>query len=237
MAEVVTLSPVTEPATAMVIGGLVPLSTVDFPDRLAAVVFCQGCPWRCEYCHNPHLLPTRGTEALAWAEVRDFLQRRRGLLDAVVFTGGEPTLQFGLAGALAEVKKLGYATALHTGGCYPGRLEPLLPLLDWIAMDIKAPFDQYHEVTGVAGSGDKARASIQRIIASKVPYELHATAGPSLLQPGRLLALAESLAAIGVTKFILQQCRSERGLALPIAEELISPVRPLFASLQIRRCG
>ncbi|MBI3069525.1 MAG: 4Fe-4S cluster-binding domain-containing protein, partial [Betaproteobacteria bacterium] len=72
------------------VGGLVPLTTTDYPGRLAAVVFCQGCPWRCGYCHNPHLLPARRTAPIAWHAVRDFLERRRGLLDAVVFSGGEP---------------------------------------------------------------------------------------------------------------------------------------------------
>ncbi|MCC6201694.1 MAG: anaerobic ribonucleoside-triphosphate reductase activating protein [Gammaproteobacteria bacterium] len=236
MSEVVSLSSVTS-ATSVVVGGLVPLSTVDFPDRLSAVVFCQGCPWRCEYCHNPHLLPANVEPALPWSEVRDFLERRRGLLDAVVFTGGEPTRQPGLVAALADVRALGYQTALHTGGCYPSRLEPMLPLLDWIAMDIKAPFDRYQDVTGIAGSGAKAKASIEKILAAGVACEFHATAGPSLLQPGRLLALAEALAELGVRHFILQQCRDPRGLALPMPNDLIDPVRPLFASLQLRRCG
>ncbi|HEX6005079.1 MAG TPA: radical SAM protein, partial [Burkholderiales bacterium] len=77
-------------------GGLVALSTTDYPDHLAAVVFGQGCPWRCGYCHNPHLLPKRGVARIAWRDVLAFLERRRGLLDAVVFSGGEPTLQAAL---------------------------------------------------------------------------------------------------------------------------------------------
>ena len=82
------------------VGGLVPLSTTDYPDHLSAVVFCQGCPWRCAYCHNPHLLPRRSDSEIAWPDVLAFLDRRRGLLDAVVFSGGEPTLQRALPDAM-----------------------------------------------------------------------------------------------------------------------------------------
>ena len=82
------------------IGGLTPLSSVDYPDHLSAVLFCQGCPWRCRYCHNPHLLPPRGRGEIEWRDALDFLERRRGLLDAVVFSGGEPTLHPGLADAM-----------------------------------------------------------------------------------------------------------------------------------------
>src|SRR5215831_21228235 len=81
---------------APVVGGLVRLSTNEYPNALAAVVFCQGCPWRCAYCHNPHLLAREGSGDMAWANVVAFLRRRRGLLDAVVFSGGEATLHVGL---------------------------------------------------------------------------------------------------------------------------------------------
>ena len=84
------------------VGGLTPFSTTDYPGMLAAVVFCQGCPWRCDYCHNPHLLPRKHPGGVEWSQVRDLLLRRQGLLDAVVFSGGEPTLQKELLGAIQE---------------------------------------------------------------------------------------------------------------------------------------
>ena len=90
----------------MRIGGLTPLTTIDYPGELAAVVFCQGCPWRCPYCHNPHLQPGTGSSSIAWPEVLGFLERRRGLLDAVVFSGGEPTLHKDLSLALASVRAI-----------------------------------------------------------------------------------------------------------------------------------
>ena len=105
------------------VGGLTPLSASDYPGKLAAVVFCQGCAWRCHYCHNAHLLGRRGSGEIGWPQVTAFLERRKGLLDAVVFSGGEPTLQAGLGAAMREVKALGYLVGLHTAGIVPRRLE------------------------------------------------------------------------------------------------------------------
>ncbi len=126
-------------ANPMRIGGITPLTTIDFPGRLAAVVYCQGCPWRCSYCHNPELLDATAPAAVPWPQVLAFLQSRRGLLDGVVFSGGEPTLQAALPAALAEVRAMGFATGLHTGGMYPERLAAVLPLLDWVGLDVKGP--------------------------------------------------------------------------------------------------
>jgi anaerobic ribonucleoside-triphosphate reductase activating protein len=79
-------------SNALRVGGLVPLTTLDFPDQLACVLFCQGCGWRCRYCHNPQLIPARGEQEKSWDDILAFLRQRVGLLDAVVFSGGEPTL-------------------------------------------------------------------------------------------------------------------------------------------------
>ena len=104
------------PAPALRLGGMTPLTTIDFPGRLAAVLYCQGCPWRCGSCHNPELLDATQPPLLPWAQALAFLESRRGLLDGVVFSGGEPTLQAGLGVALNAVRSLGLQTALHTGG-------------------------------------------------------------------------------------------------------------------------
>lgn len=159
------------------VGGLTPLSSVDYPDRLAAVVYCQGCAWRCTYCHNPHLLPRRGKEEIPWARIVRFLQKRRGLLDAVVFSGGEPTLQRGLPAAMREAKHLGYLVGLHTAGIAPRMLERVLPLVDWVAMDLKAGWDEHARVTRAAGSGARAQRSMELILASGVPCRFHTIHG------------------------------------------------------------
>lgn len=155
------------------VGGLTRCSASDYPGKLAAVVFCQGCAWRCAYCHNPELQGARGREEIAWPEVLAFLERRRGLLDAVVFSGGEPTQQRGLAQAMVDVKALGYLVGLHTAGIVPWRLEKVLPLVDWVAMDVKAKFHEHESVTRVRGSGARAKQSRDLIMKSGVACELH----------------------------------------------------------------
>jgi len=192
------------PDTQLAVGGLVPFTTIDFPGRLAAVVFCQGCPWRCNYCHNPHLLP-RGDGAMAWADVRDWLASRRGLLDGVVFSGGEPLLQRGLPAALAEARALGFATALHTAGAYPERLAAVLPLLDWVGFDVKAPFAEYAPIVGCDG-GPSARAALEHLLTSGVAHEVRCTVPPQL-DEAALERMATELAGLGVAQCARQTCR------------------------------
>ncbi len=201
-----------EVADSLRIGGLTGLSTTDYPGRLAAVVFCQGCSWRCAYCHNPHLLPLQAQSSeptVPWHEITAFLERRRGLLDAVVFSGGEPTLQAGLAAAIRTVKEMGYAAGLHTAGIHPRRLREALPLLDWVAMDIKAPFDDYDRITGVAGSGERALDSMLQIIASGVAHEFRTTVHPDLLTSDAILDIASALQAHGARSYALQEFRAQ----------------------------
>ena len=190
------------------VGGMTPLTTIDFPGRLAAVLFLQGCPWRCSYCHNPHLLPARAGTGVAWTSVLAFLERRRGLLDGVVFSGGEPTLQAaGLGEAVDEVRGLGYRAALHTGGMYPERLRPLLPRLDWIGLDIKAPWHLYDSVTHRRGSGRKIGDSLRDVLGSGVAYECRTTWHPGLFPEHELHRLADQLRGAGVRHWALQECR------------------------------
>ena len=191
------------------IGGITPYSTTDYPGYCAAVIFCQGCPWHCAYCHNPHLLSARARPAVLWSEVVRFLGRRQGLLDAVVFSGGEPTLQDGLAVAMRAVKAAGFKIGLHTAGMYPERLRELLPLLNWVGMDIKAPFADYARITGVAGSGEKAVASARLILDSGVDYEFRTTVHPELLSLDALETMGVALAAMGVQHYVLQEFRQQ----------------------------
>ena len=164
------------------VGGLTPLSASDYPDRLAAVVFCQGCAWRCTYCHNPHLLPKRGKEEIPWPSVIQFLERRKDLLDAVVFSGGEPTLQRALPEAMREVKAMGYLIGLHTAGIAPRMLARVLPLVDWVGMDLKADLSTHESITGVAGSAARAKRSMELIASSGVAYRFHTLAEPRELR-------------------------------------------------------
>ena len=194
------------------VGGLTPLSTTDWPDRLVAVVFCQGCPWRCGYCHNPDLIPAHSENEIPWNEVLAFLRRRQGLLDGVVFSGGEPTLQAELADAMSEVRALGFKIGLHTGGAYPRRLASVLPLVDWVGLDAKAPFADYERITGVAGSGVRALTSLEHVLASGVDHEIRTTVHPALLADAEVVSLARELSARGAKRYVVQAFRS-RGCA------------------------
>lgn len=191
------------------VGGLTPLSTTDWPGMLAAVVFCQGCPWRCGYCHNPGLIPARGDSEILWEDVLAFLRRRQGLLDGVVFSGGEPTSQAGLAAAMREVRALGFRIGLHTGGMYAKRLAEVLPWVDWVGMDAKAPFADYMLTTGVEGSGERAREGLQQLIASGVDHEIRTTVHPGLLSDSDIVAVGRDLAARGVRRYVIQAFRSQ----------------------------
>lgn len=224
------------------LGGLTPLSTTDWPGRLAAVLFCQGCSWSCAYCHNPHLIPADAPPERGWGGALDFLSRRVGLLDAVVFSGGEPTLQAGLAGAMAEVKRLGFSIGLHTAGPSPERLAEVLPLADWVGFDVKAPFARYAEVNGAPGSGAKARASLRLLVDSGVDHECRTTVHPSLFAAPELAALSDELFALGARRHVLQAFRAEgcRDEALNAAADesavarLIARARALAPRLTFR---
>lgn len=189
------------------VGGLARLSTCDWPGELVATVFCQGCPWSCGYCHNPDLIPPDAERRIGWPDVLSFLDSRRGLLDGVVFSGGEPTLQAALPEAMRAVRALGFRVGLHTAGPYPARLAEVLTLVDWIGFDVKAAFDDYERITSVAGSGAKARAGLVQVLASGVACDIRTTVHDVLLDRAALARLASDLAALGVRDHRLQPFR------------------------------
>lgn len=193
------------------IGGLTPCTAIDYPGELAAVIFCQGCPWRCNYCHNPHLLEPGMAGRVGWDEVARFLKRRRGLLDAVVFSGGEPTMQWGLADAILAVKRMGFKAGLHTAGPYPERLSECLPLLDWVGMDIKAPFGEYERITGVPDSGAAVRMSAEALHASGVRHQFRTTLNPLLPESGYLDAMKNMVAGEWGSELVVQPMNLSAG--------------------------
>ena len=228
-------NPSPAPAHTLRIGGITPLTTIDFPGRLAAVLYCQGCPWRCSYCHNPELLDATTPAEMDWPQVLAFLRKRQGLLDGVVFSGGEPTLQAGLPQALEEVRALGFATALHTGGMYPERLAAVLPLLDWVGLDIKGPEHRYADITGVPGSGARAFESLTLLQASPVAFECRTTWHAGLFGVDELLDLARTLAARGVRRWALQECRAPGAPAWALTTAHQQQLAAWFPSFTLRR--
>ncbi len=213
-----------EPTTLRV-GGLTPLTTVDYPGELAAVLFAEGCPWRCQYCHNGHLLAGASTR-IPWSQVMAFLRKRRRLLDAVVFSGGEPTAQSVLPVAIDEVRELGFKIGLHTGGAYPKRLQSVLSRVDWVGLDIKALPEDYPRVTGVPASGERAWRSLELLADSGVPFEVRTTAMPGLDGDRYLRTLMERVRGAGARHYVLQHCRDQHGSAPRLAGRVLPSVWP-----------
>jgi pyruvate formate lyase activating enzyme len=221
------------------IGGWEPLSLVDWPGQLAAVLFLQGCGWRCRYCHNPDLIPRRTPARIPWEQVEAFLAQREGLLDGVVFSGGEPLLQSGaLATAIDEVRARGFRIGLHTGGPHPRLLHDLLPGLDWVGLDVKAPWDRYGRVAG-RDQGARTRESLARLVDSGVRYEVRTTWHPSLLSPGDLQVIARQLEEAGVRHWVLQRfqphgCRDPALCAEPVGSPPLEVLTASGLSVEVR---
>lgn len=192
----------------MKISGIVPFTTIDYPGALAAVLFCQGCAWRCEYCHNPHLQSCAKEGLIEWPHIVSFLKARQGFLEAIVLSGGEPTLQDDLIERVQEIRSFGYKVGLHTAGMKSDGLHSVLPFIDWIGMDIKAPFDQYEKITRIPNSGKAAKHSVEHILKSGVSYEFRTTVHPNLLSGSDLLQIGEELHGLGAKHYVLQPFRA-----------------------------
>ena len=193
--------------SAFIVGGLVPFTTIDMPGKNAAVIFCQGCSWRCRYCQNAHLQKSYTNSPINWDTILRWLELRKGLLDAVVFSGGEPTLQRLLQKAMNDVRTMGFEIGLHTGGHSPKTLSTLLPLLDWIGLDVKSPRLAYEQITGVTDSGKNVWESLDIVLRSKVSYEIRTTYHPELLGEFDMTTLAVELAHAGVKNWVIQNFR------------------------------
>lgn len=190
----------------MHIHGLQKLSMVDYPGKIAATVFTGGCNLRCPFCHNA-LLVTRLAESprIEEAEVLKFLRSRKGLLDGVVLTGGEPLLQPGAADFLARVKDLGFAVKLDTNGCYPEALAEILDagLVDYVAMDIKNSREKYAETVGVPGFDlGPVEESIRLLLGGCVDFEFRTTVVRELHTAGDIESIGRWIR--GAKRYFLQ---------------------------------
>lgn len=180
----------------MKIGGLQKISLIDYPGQISAIVFTQGCNFRCPYCHNPELVdPAQYGPILSEEEVISFLEKRRGKLDAVTVTGGEPTLQPDLDRFLQEIKGMGYLTKIDTNGSNPDVLERLIRgrLVDYLAMDVKGPLQKYERIANVKVKTAKIRRSIELIASSGIEHEFRTTVVRSQLDKEDLIGIAKLL--------------------------------------------
>ncbi|NGX34609.1 MAG: 7-carboxy-7-deazaguanine synthase [Candidatus Anoxychlamydiales bacterium] len=162
----------------MLIGGLQKFSLINYPKKAAAVIFTQGCSFLCHYCHNPELvIKDEFNTPLNEEDIFSFLEKRQNQLDAVVISGGEPTLQNNLIDFIKKIKKLNFLVKLDTNGINPNVIKNLLDLklLDYIAMDLKAPLEKYPKVTNKDFSSEGIEESIKIIISSNIDYEFRST--------------------------------------------------------------
>jgi len=173
-----------------------PLSLTDFPGRLATTVFTVGCNFACPYCHNPELVTAmKDTPQLTEEAFFVFLERRRGKLNGVCITGGEPTLHADLAGFVERIRALGYAVKLDTNGSNPEMLRRLLETssLDYVAMDVKAPPSRYGEMTGNPYALALAETSIRLLAERDTDHEYRTTILPLLFSEVDIDGIASML--------------------------------------------
>ena len=190
----------------MLIGGLQKTSLIDYPDKVSAVIFTAGCNFRCHFCHNPELVDKIDKKSLIKSQqVFEFLNKRKKTLDAVVITGGEPTLHQDLPEFIQKIKDMGLLVKLDTNGTNPKMLKKLIKrqLVDYIAMDIKAPLPKYAKVVKLKASKGKIGKSIKLIMKSGRAYEFRSTILPKLHTPEDILEMAKLIK--GADKYFLQK--------------------------------
>jgi pyruvate formate lyase activating enzyme len=195
----------------MIIGGYQPLSLIDYPEKIAAIVFTKGCVFRCPYCHNPELVEPESWDGKDAEEFFDFLKRRTHMLDGVVVTGGEPTLHADLPEFIKKIKALGYAVKLDTNGINPKMVRQLIKerLIDYVAMDIKHTWDKYQLVANVKEKNlkllENCRETMELLRTSDIPYEWRTTVFPAVHEKQDIEEIAASL--LPNERYYLQEMR------------------------------
>lgn len=173
----------------MTINGMQKLTLLDYPGNVACLIFTQGCNFRCPFCHNSGLLDMNNNcEKIDEKEVFKYLEKRRGLLDGVCISGGEPLLQKDIVDFIRKVKDLGYKVKLDTNGSSPKKLKQLIEggLIDYVAMDIKNDFLNYDKTAGMCTNIDNIKKSIEIIENSNIEYEFRTTIVKQFHDVGKL---------------------------------------------------
>ena len=192
------------------IGDIEKFSIVDWPNKIAAVVFMQGCPWRCPFCYNQSLQNINTESNASWENLLHLLEHRQGIVDGVVFSGGEPLLQKNLPQAMETVKNMGFEIGMHTGGYNPEALKKVLPYLSWVGFDIKAPFEaeRYKTATGGIADIEKVKESLSLLLNSGINFECRTTCDPRILSPKDIYEIADTLSTLGVKEYHIQKYRT-----------------------------
>ena len=228
----------------MKFNGFQKLTLLDFPGKVACVVFTAGCNFRCPFCHNGDLVTGEGEpQELSKQEIFDFLKKRQGVLDGVVITGGEPLLHADLPEFIQEVRALGYAVKLDTNGYLPDRLQAVVAsgLVDMVAMDVKNAPEKYAETTGLASVDvERIKESIAFLLSADIDVEFRTTVVKELHSPQDIVGAARMIQ--GAKKYFLQNFRPSEtvicdGLSAFSSQELqgfLQKVREIVPNAQIR---
>ena len=161
----------------MFFAGFQKLTLLDYPGKVACILFTNGCNFRCPFCHNASLVRAHDGADISDDEVLEFLKKRQGILEGVCISGGEPLIHNELKDFIREVKKLGYPVKLDTNGSFPQKLRELIGegLVDYVAMDIKNSFEKYNETTGISADIDSIKESIEILMNGNIDYEFRTT--------------------------------------------------------------
>jgi pyruvate formate lyase activating enzyme len=189
----------------MIFGGFEKFTLIDYPGKIACMVYTVGCNFRCPYCHNPELVDESVKETWTEKEILEFLDRRKGILQGLVITGGEPTMHKDLPAFIKKVKKLGFLVKLDSNGTNPEMLEKLIDknLVDYIAMDIKSPLAKYSQTVMHNVDTRAIRKSIKIIMSSGVLYEFRTTLIKALVSPEDLIQIGKEIH--GARSYFLQK--------------------------------
>ena len=228
----------------MKICGLNKTTLLDYPGKVAATVFLGGCNFRCPFCHNSSLVLHENQQPeISQEAVLNFLKKRRGILDGVCITGGDPLLHPQIDSAIKDIRSLGYRVKLDTNGCDPARLAEILNqgLVDYVAMDVKNAPARYAETVGIPGFNPApVEESIRLLRKSTVDYEFRTTLVRELHRPEDLDAIAAWLA--GAPRYYLQNFvdsgnligRGYHGFTAEQLQGFAERVRPFFGAVELR---
>ena len=230
----------------MLLGGFQKLTLIDYPGKLAATVFTVGCSFRCPFCHNPELVSGIKYQASSALEKEffAFLKKRRGKLEGVCITGGEPTIQPDLVEFIKKIKRLGYSVKLDTNGTRPDVLKKIIDgrLADYFAMDIKNNLENYDRASGAKTDKERIKLSVDLIRNSRILYEFRTTVVPGIHKEKNFIDIAKWLN--GSRVYYLQRYREIKILDPKLAritkgkslglEKIRDSIKPYFKTVGIR---
>jgi pyruvate formate lyase activating enzyme len=228
----------------MKIGGFQKTSLLDYPEIISAIIWTAGCNFRCPFCYNKDLVLGK-VEIIPENNIFSYLEKRKGMLEGLVISGGEPLMQNDIVHFAEKVKKIGYKIKIDTNGMYPEKLKELIDknLVDYIAMDIKAPIEKYDKLSGIKTDIKKIEKSIDIIRNSALDYEFKTTFAPGLLKKGDIVGIAKWLE--GSEKYYLQQFKGDVPLISSNLEDItpyskedlldtLEKIKPYFKICEVR---